>query len=264
MGLCSDKSLTFLKGIGYNVVRHPNGDVKPLGLIGVQQGEPIYLGALNLLITNPPGPLPQLTTDVPAADINGRSSSSLKIGVGANILGSLIGAMGGNLGVNVNYTNARTIEFSYAGVLNDLAVPLEVGNYLKSADVDAENLVLKQYVLGNGDLFLITKTAKSKKFSVKYEKSNGVDASVDVPTLNGLVGGNVKVGTTSSGSSTVSFEGVADLVFAFQAFRVGLADGELSLTNAGAGGVFLSVTGGGGDKPPLLPADGLLDLAILR
>ena len=95
--LCSDKSTTFLRGLGYNVVRHPSADFTPLGLLGRQNGETIRLGPLNLLITNPPGPLPKVTADVVAADINGQATSKLDIGIGANILGTLIGAMRGAL-----------------------------------------------------------------------------------------------------------------------------------------------------------------------
>jgi hypothetical protein len=258
MGLCSDASVTYLKCAGYNVIRHPNAAIKPLDLIGIQNKEPLYLGPLNFLITNPPGALPPITPNIAAADINGKSSSTLKLGIGLNVLGSLIGAMGGNLGVTANYTNARQITFSYAGVLNDTVVPLAVGNYLKSADVDSGNLVLQQYVLGNGNLYLITKTAKSKKFTVQYEISNGVDAAVNVPVLNQMVGGNVTVNASGARSGSVSFEGTQDLVFAFQCFQVGVVDGVLSLTSVQAGGVYLSVDQTGGDKPAVLPSDGLL------
>jgi hypothetical protein len=150
MGWCNDKSLTFLKGQGYNVVRHPNAILQPLDLIGIQNAQSMYLGPLNLLITNAPRGLPAIKRDTLSADINGKKSSKLSISIGINVLGSVIGAMGGNFGANFDYTDAKKIEFQYAGVLNDEVVPLEVGNYLKGGEVDAENLILKQYVLGNG------------------------------------------------------------------------------------------------------------------
>ena len=260
MGVCEDKSVTFLKGLGYNVVRHPNAATQPLDLIGVQKDEPRYLGPLNLLITNPPSSLPKITRDIVSADINGKSSSTLKIGVGVTILGNIIGAMGGNLGVNVNYTNAKQLTFSYTGVLEDSAVPLEVGDYLKAAEVDAGNLVLQQYVLGNGRLYLITRTAKSKKFTVTYEVNTGVDAKVDVPTLQGIAGGSVNVASTAARTAAVAFEGSQNLVFAFQCFEVGVKDGVLTLTTQQAGGVVFLAAGGPSPTPPLLPGDGLLNV----
>lgn len=83
----------------------------------------------------------------------------------------------GNLGVNLSFTDAKQLQFSFTDVTNDSVVPLDVGNYLRNAAVDNANLILQQYVLGNGELFLVTKIAKYNKFSVKFEKGNGIDAS---------------------------------------------------------------------------------------
>jgi hypothetical protein len=255
--LCSDKSTTFLRGLGYNVVRHPAADFVPLGLIGRQNKEVIRLGPLNLLITNPPGPLPAVTSDVVAADINGQASSKLDIGIGANILGMLIGAMGGSLGLNVSYTNAQKVQFTYSDVLTDSVVPLEVGTYLRNGNVDSGNLILQQYVLGNGELFLVTKVAKSRRFAVSYEKKNETAATVDVPALQALTSANVKVTAGGTSNATITFEGPTHLGFGFQCFQVGVVDGVLSLTTVQAGAIAAAAAGGG-DKPALLGGAGLL------
>jgi hypothetical protein len=262
MGICKDKSTTYLAGLGYNVVRHPSAGFRPLTLLGRQNGTVNQLGPLNLLITNPPDTLPQVTADVLSADVNGQTSSKLSLGIGVNVLGTLIGALGGgNLGFKLNFTDASHVEFSYTDVLNDSVLPLDVGNYLKKATVDADNLILQQYVLGRGELFLVTKIAKSKKFRVKFEKSDSTDASVDVPVLQGIAGGNVKVGVSGSSSSTVSFEGTQPLSFAFQCFQVGVYDGVLDLSSSAPGaiaaGVSISLAG---DPPLQLSQGGLLDV----
>src|SRR5262245_38431634 len=109
MGICRDDSTAYLQRLGYNVVRHPQEGINPLHLVGRQGGATSFLGSLDKLITNPPGPLPSIEMNLVAADVNGKRSSKLKLAVGANILGSVIGAMGGNLGVDTSYTNARTI-----------------------------------------------------------------------------------------------------------------------------------------------------------
>jgi hypothetical protein len=131
MGIfCSDKSITALAKLGYNVVHHPSANFRPMLLIGKQDGELLQLGSLNQLITDPPGPLPTVTAGEEGTGISGESSSKLDLGIGANILGSLIGAMGGNLGINVTYTDARRVEFKYTDVTLDSVVPLDVGAYL--------------------------------------------------------------------------------------------------------------------------------------
>jgi hypothetical protein len=256
---CSDKSTTFLRGLGYNVVRHPSADLAPLSLIGRQNGESVRLGPLNLLITNPPGPLPTVTTDTPAADINGQVSAKIDLGIGASILGTLIGAMGGTIGVNVSYTDARKLQFSYVGVLTDAVVPLDVGSYLRNGEVDADNLVLQQYVMGNGELFLVTKTAKSRRFTVKYEKRNETAASVDLPALQALASANVNVTAAGDSNSEVTFEGSSPLAFGFQCFRVGVVEGVLSLTTVQAGAIAAAV-GNPAEKPQLLSDAGMMEL----
>jgi hypothetical protein len=267
MGICKDQSTTYLKKLGYNVVRHPQAAIAPLGLIGRQNKTTTYLGPLNLLVTNPPGPLPAIMPDIPAADINGQTSSKLDIGIGLNILGSFIGAMGGNLGINAGYTNAQKVTFVFSDVLNDQVVPLAVGNYLREANVDSENLVLKQYVLGNGSLYLITMIAKSKKFEVKYERSDGTDAAVNVPVVQQMIGGNVKVSLAAGTQATLAYEGTTPLVFGFKAFEVGVEDGVLSLVSAQPGALALAVAfdGTGHTDNGLaaqLTESGLLDLEL--
>jgi len=218
------------------------------------------LGPLNHLIKNPPGPLPGVTAGEPGAGIQGESSSKLDLGIGATILGSIIGAMGGNLGINVSYTDARRIEFQYTDVTLDSVVPLEIGNYLKDGEVDAGNLILQQYVLGDGELFVVTKVAKSKKFSVSYEKKNSAGAKVDVPVLQSLAGANVSVSADSKNASLITFEGPTPLGFAFQCFQVGVADGQLSLTSVKAGAVAAATTGELAAQPPTLAPAMLLDI----
>lgn len=261
MGLCGDKSTTFLKNLGYNVVRHPNSALRPLDLIG-KQADTLYLGPLNLLLANRPGDLPSVQSDIPATDINGQTSSKLDVGIGASILGGLVAALGtGTLGATASYTDAQTLEFSYSGVLNDFIVPLEVGNYLKGGSVDRDNKILIEYVLGNGELYLVTKTAKSKKFTVTYERKNGTAAKVDVPVLKGMAGGNVSVTAENGSKHVITYEGTTPLIFAFQCFAVGVEDGTLNLTAVKAGGVVAAAVGGQQPSPVLLPGHGLLDLS---
>jgi hypothetical protein len=260
MGVCADKSTKFLSDKGYNVVRHPSIEYKPLLLLGRQNKETTLLGPLDLLITNPPGPLPAVTPDQPAADLNGNESDKLSIGVGITILGNIIGALGGNLGAKLSFTKARRLTFTYSGVLNDSVLPLNVGNYLRDAEVDSGNLILKQYVMGNGELFLITKVAKSNVFSVKFESSTGTAVEVDVPVVKEVVGGNVKVDASGEKNSVVSFEGPTKLSFAFQCFQVGVVNGDLALTSVKAGAVAAAMTGGGKSEPHLLDSTQLLDV----
>jgi hypothetical protein len=240
MGICKDESTTYLKRLGYNVVRQPQEDIRPLNLIGMQGGSNNYLGSLDKLITNAPGPLPTVQQDLAAADVNGQKSSQLELGIGANILGAVIGAMGGNLGIDTSYTNARQVEFRFTDVLKDRVTPIDVGNYLRDGNVDAGNPVLNEYVLGNGRLFVIIETIKTKKLSVSYQRDTNVAAKVDVPVLQDLVGGNVAIQVGGAAKSTVTYEGSTYLTFGFRCYEVGVQGGGLWVMASGPGAVPLS------------------------
>jgi hypothetical protein len=244
MGICSDPATTYLKKLGYNVVRHPQEGIGPLQLIGRQGGVTSYLGSLDRLVVRSTAPTPEIEGDLVATDINGQSSSKLKVSVAANILGSVIGALGGgNLGIDASYTNARTVEFHFSDVLKDRVAPLEVGNYLRDAEVDSGNVVLAEYVLGNGRLYLIVDGIKTKKLTVKYERSDGVAAKVDVPLIQQIVGAKVSVSAESASSGAITYEGSKYLTFGFRCLEVGVLDGELSLVSSKPGPVVLGAVG---------------------
>ncbi len=264
MGLCKDRAVTYLNGLGYNVIRHPRVGLTPLMLIGRQNRDVSVLGDLQQLITEPPTTRPEIAVDQAAAGIEGQRSSELTLGVGLNILGTVLGAMGGNLGVDVAYKRARTIKFEFANVTSDTAKPLDIGSYLRDGDVDAHNLVLQQYVLGNGELYVVTEVVRSDQLSVVATRKDGTEVSVDVPVVQEIVGGKVSVATQSAGSSTVTYSGTEKLAFGFKCYRIGIEDGVLSMMAvAPSGAQALSFDGEGQSTTSsgaLLGTDGLLSL----
>jgi hypothetical protein len=258
MGICFDTSTKALKKLGYNVVRLPREGIAPLQLMGVQKGEALQLGGLDKLIVPGAATLPSIIPNEQAGGVNGQRSSDLSAAIGLNILGAIIGSMGGNLGIKSQYKSAHTITFEYADVTGDAVAPLDVGEYLRKGVIDAENKIVEQYVLGNGRLYLITRTLKSKKFRVEAKSSGGDSVAVDVSVIQKTLGGNVAVNLVSGSADAVSYEGKVPLVFGFQCLDVGVRDGQLSLENAAAGSVAMAA-----HKPPdpvMLNAEGLLTL----
>jgi hypothetical protein len=256
MGICIDSSTKYLKKQGYNVVRLPREGIMPLQLIGVQNGETLQLGGLDKLIVSSPTPLPAITPNEKASGINGQRSSDLSAAIGLNVLAAVIGSMGGNLGIKSQYKSAKTITFEYANVTGDAVAPVDVGQYLRNAEIDAENPLIAEYVFGNGRLYLITRTLKSNKFRVEAKASMGGSVDIQVPKIKEVVGGNIEVSGEVSGSNAVTYEGKVALVFGFQCLDVGVLDGVLSLQNAAAGSVAMDATV---PQPVMLDSDGLLN-----
>jgi hypothetical protein len=104
---CVDKATTYLAAVGYNVVRHPSADIKVLELVGTLRGAAERVGMLDKVVLDPGGTLPTPEMDIPAADVGSVETSKLSAAIGASLFGAVVGAMGGNLGVRLNYTNAR-------------------------------------------------------------------------------------------------------------------------------------------------------------
>ena len=242
MGVCHDKSTTMLRTQNYNVVRHPRDGINPLDLVGAVGDAVHQLGGLDKLIINPPPNPPTITRNQAAADLEGQQSDKQAAGIGLSFLSSILKALGGDLDVTAQYQNARRLQFTFNDVVTDTVAPLDVGEYLKKGQVNADNLVLQQFVLGKGTLFLITQTLKAKKISVKAENENGTEVKVDVPVIKNIASGKVNVEANDDHSSLVTYSGDKSIVFGFQAFRVGVAGGVLSLVPAAPGSVSFGVT----------------------
>ena len=261
MGLCSDKSNAYLRDVGYNVVRLPRDFLPPLSLLARQGDTVEYIGSLDRLITPKPGqPLPAIATDQTAANINGKSTSSLKLSLGLSILNGLIAGLGGSkIGASAGYTNARSVTFEFNNVTFDAVSALEVGHYLRDGDVDEDNPVLAQYVLGNGKLYVVTERLRASEITTTFEVNSGVAASVDVPVIANQVGGNVKVETASGRSNAVKFKGDKPLTFGFKCFQVGVKDGVITMFSVKPGSVAASVE----DEPDgsVTLSDGMLDIS---
>ncbi|MBK6005352.1 hypothetical protein JJB11_04535 [Ramlibacter ginsenosidimutans] len=261
MGICIDSSTKFLKKLGYNVVRLPREGIAPLQLIGVQNGDAQQLGSLDQLVAPDATrrELPAIRPNEKAGAVNSQRSSDLSAALGLNILGAIIGSMGGNLGVQSQYKFAKTIAFEYADVTGDAVAPLEIGQYLRDAVIDVDNKIIQQYVLGNGRLYLITRTLKATKFRVEAKDAKGGSVAVQVPEIQKTIGGKVEVKADVAGSSAVTYEGKVPLVFGFQCLDVGVRDGVLSLENTAAGSVAMAA---GGKEPEsvILDEQGLLNL----
>jgi len=257
MGLCRDNATNYLAQLGYSVVRIPRANINPLDLVGRDRDQ-MKLGTLDQLLTNPGANLPAITRDQAAAHVSGQTSSKMKLGIGINVLGNVLGALAGaKLGIDAAYQNAKTIQFEFTNVLYDSVMPLSVGQYLRDVDIDVGNPVLDRYVLGKGQLFLITETLKSPSITVKAEKSGGGSLALDVPVIQQVAGGKLDVDISKASSGVVTYNGKTTLAFGFKCFRIGIEDGVLALAAAAPNDVALTA---GVGAPEYVLGSGLVEL----
>jgi hypothetical protein len=225
--MCRDPFLNYLKEYGYNVVRLPKADVRPLQMLSRQGRDLDRLGDLTTVLA--PGEhvaLPDISENTTAANISGRRTSDLSFGIGLSVLGNIIGAMGGSkLGLDVRYRQASSIAFEFHDVLEDKVEVAALDRFLADADVDPFSRHVAD-LLEADQIYVTTSTIKSNKFTVQARKSDGTELSLEVPVVQQLVGANVKVSGDEETASNLTYEGKMSLVFGFQAWRLFYYEGR--------------------------------------
>jgi hypothetical protein len=218
-----DESITFLKDRGYSVFRVPRSDTRPLHtLVRTGKKDLDRLGELGTITIAGTNPLPPVSADnVAPIEISGKESSSTKIEVGINILGNLIKALGGNtLGISAGFTRAKALIFKYENVLEDHVTVDRLDQFLTTCSFRPDGTAVIDALIDD-TVFVITSTLKSKKFTVNAKGDSGTSVGLDVPAINGLVSGSLKVDVTKATEGTVTFESATvPVVFGFQAIQI--------------------------------------------
>jgi hypothetical protein len=245
----SDPFLQTLKHLNYNVVRLPRVNIRPLQILEKRGNDLVILGDVPDLFIPGDKPLPEVTPDQPSIDLSGSRSRNLDLSVGLTLLGGILGAMtGSNLKLNAGFKNAKSVAFEFDNVLaTTLDKQINLMKFIAAARID-ESAPPAARLAKNSQIFIITDTIKSRKFTVEAFKSNGVEADVDVPVIKSVASGTGKVTVKGESRSKVSFEGEAPLVFGFKAVRVEFENGKLkNFVDVESGSVALRNVGG---EPP--------------
>lgn len=219
---CKDPALSALKSIGYNVVQLPRIDLHPTQLLVSGNKRLKRLGELtSVFIPADDGPgIPPISADRNGPNIAITKTASLDAGVGLNILGGLISALGGStMGLNLSYAKAAKIQMEYGGTLENGAELALIDQFLSSSRVNPFAKAAAQ-MLDADQVYVVTSTLKATALSVSAtdEKKNAI--GIDVPVLSNAIGGNLKVSSANAGNTTIKFEGKIPLVFGFQAVRL--------------------------------------------
>jgi hypothetical protein len=224
---CRENTLNYLHALGYNVVLLPKADLEPLYLLSpAGRGTFDRFGRLDTALKGDGSvALPPVSADVAAASIGGRSSSSLKTGIGLSVLANVVAAMGGSpVGLEAAYSKAATVSFEFRDVYENRIEVAALDRYLASADVDPLSVHASR-LLSEGDLLIVTSTLKTSTIAVRASDNADIAITLDVPVVQEIVGTNVTVATAANDEALLSYSGPAKLVFGFQAVRLLFDDG---------------------------------------
>jgi len=218
---CGDPYVKSLRSLGYNVIRLPKADVRPLQLLAKKGGNLERIGELGtVLVAGSTIKLPVLSENVAAANVSGQRTAEIGVGLGLSLLGTIIGAMGGSkIGLDVAYKNTKSVTFEFTDVLSDSVQIAQLDQYLTDADLSPFSKHVGA-LLEADEIYVTTATIKSTQITVDGKSSSGTTVGVDVPAVQQLVGANVKVTSSGTGTSKLTYKGTIPLVFGFQAVRL--------------------------------------------
>jgi len=227
-----DQSITFLRTYGYSVFRFPRASAQPLELMHREGKDLTRLGDLGQLIGAGAVPIPPVRRDDrPGIDIEGRETSKINVNIGLSFLGAFVGALGGNnLGLQTGFGNAKTIAFQYAGVMEDCVDVLALEMFIKAGAINPHIPSGTLEKLLDDEIYIVTSVLKTRRIVVSAQGEAGQNVQLDVPVIQGAVGGNLKVDREGTTSAKVMFEGAFPLAFGLQAVQLVFDDSGEFLT----------------------------------
>ena len=241
-----DPSVTFLNKFGYNVVKLPRVGIEPLDVIGVDDTTQ-WLGPLSS-VWQSSVPAPEPSAPRPAAPVNGQKTDKLEIGFGLQILSNALAAFGAAApSLDLAYKRARKVQFSYTGVTSTVVSPLEAGNYMASGTLNTSNPVVQHYFMQpDSQAFVIVDVLKSNSITVIALDEHGTEVGVDVPSIEGILGANVKVKPGGASNSSITYTGKKPVTFVFSVDEIRFENGKWSLAGAAPSGALAFATAPGG------------------
>ncbi len=224
MAVCSDPRITYLNKLGYNVVKVPRSDLEPLHVLGRDNKALDDLGQLSTIWTSSIAEPKSAVAE--ATNINGSSTEDLKISVGLDILGSVLGAMGVKAPkLSVAYSKAKKLQFTFTNVKIVRVAPLEVGKYLSHGDLDTSSPFASFFLDHEREAYVVTEVMKSSSIKVTAKDEHGTKVSVDLPDIKQIVGASASVEPASSNDSELIYEGKEMLAFGFKVYGISFANG---------------------------------------
>lgn len=240
-----DPSVTYLNRFGYNVIRLPRVGIEPLDVVG-RDDTTQWLGPLRSVWTSssaePAPSAPRI-----AAQVVGQKTDAIDIGFGIKILANALAAFGATVpSVDFAFKQARKVQFSYTNVTSTVVAPLEAGNYLTNGKLNSDNPVVKHYFTGQeSQAFLILDVLKSNSVTVTATDEHGLAVDLDIPAIQGIVGGTVGVKPSGTSSGTITFTGPVPVTFGFMVDEIEFDGTRWSLSGVEASG-NIAFGGGGG------------------
>ena len=253
----NDKAPLYLLERGYNVLLQPGSGLKPLDLVGVKGDQVFYLGSLESFGTPTSEPVPRERIRLQDRVFNRQNLNSLKGDPGLTILNWWIKGLGCDPTVKFSLAHERTISFRHAEYQVAGADASRTSRWLRQAKLDAQPWLVEDFVLGDGAVYVVTKTLRPWSLTVEFSLRNGGLVSAPQSELRAALGKNIRA-STSGPAHMISLQGSHPLVFGFQCYQMGVSEGMLCLMTAPNGGQSVAVEDDQAGEPARLYRTGVI------
>lgn len=217
-----DPVLNLFKTQNFMPLLVPQDGIGPLELVGVFGKNLSPLGGLAASMTAPSGvSVPPVLRDIATgASWEGETSAQVKLSIGLQILGNILQALTGqNLDVSSSYQRAETIKFKFTDVSADKVEINLLDQFLSKTGINPAGKHIEDMML-SGTVGVLTMTLKAKKFLTTAQDDHGMDLSLQVPIIQGVAGGSLKVGLNNNAKTEIAYEGQVPVTFAAQGVQL--------------------------------------------
>ena len=222
--MCKDPMLSYINGLGYNVVRHPRARLSPLYLIGRRDGVNEGLGPLEKLVKPSERKLPRIRLNVDCASVEGKTTGQLSADVGIGILSPFLKELGVNVDLSAQLSGLRKLKFRFHDVKSDETDLLDIGQFLDGAEADMGNPVVRSYLSRGGEVYVLHEVIKSPQMEVVFDQSDADSLAVKLPAIEKTFEGKVGVSVKREQGLSLSFTGNKPLVFGFKCLKIWLKE----------------------------------------
>jgi hypothetical protein len=245
MGLWDKATAPFLPDRDYLPVAMPTIDVQVLQVL-TREGKALRRYSDLARIVHGPAQPPVTARDQAVVQASGSATSNAKIGLGLNVVSSVIRALGGDAGLDVTVERAASVEYGYSDVVADRVDLASLDEWLARAALNPD-LRNAADLIGAEEVYVVVGALKARAIEVRLLDASSNAVEVDVPAIQAAVGGKVTVSGGANRSSRMSFRGETPLTVAAKAAQLRLGDTGLWVNERlRTGG---EIRGGIGDNP---------------
>jgi uncharacterized protein Veg len=207
MGLFSNRVKPFLPDRDYLALALPTSDMDLLWVLTREGGNVRRFGALADVLTAPTAPGEELVRrDAVVVDMTGEANRSAKLGLTLSVVNTIITALGGTAGLSLSGTGASKVIYTYTDVVADAVNIAKLDGWLNGADLSQTAPRIADLLVAE-KIYVVLGALKASGITVSLLDNADHEVSVDVPTIQQLVGANVTVDAASGRSNTITFHG---------------------------------------------------------